>query len=335
MRETEKGKKNKKVYIFIISAVAVLLIVAILAVALWDSKYGFFPEQEVEVNELKYNGVSYEPRYGIETFLIIGLDKMSQDIEKGDFRNDSQADFLMLLVFDSVAKTYSAIQINRDTVTQMDTIGIDGHTLVGTVTKQIALAHTYGSGEKESCKNVARAVSKLLYGVDVNYYMSFTIDSIGIINDLVGGVTLEVLDDFSEVDKDLGLIKGETVTLNAKQARAYVQSRKDVGDSTNDNRMKRQQQFLDALQKQAEEKFEKDPDFAVNALAQMSEFIVTDTSSARLDALSQKTKEYEFKGIKKIDGETEIVKNLVEFYPDEDSLAKIVIESFYKVKEEK
>ena len=50
MRETEKGKKNKKVYIFIISAVAVLLIAAISAVALWDSKYGFFPEQELEVN---------------------------------------------------------------------------------------------------------------------------------------------------------------------------------------------------------------------------------------------------------------------------------------------
>ena len=330
MRKTEPGKKNKKIYI-LVSVIAVLLIAAILAVALLDSKYGFFPEQEVDNGELEYNGETYVPRYGIETFLLMGLDKASYDIEDNSYNNDSQADFLMLLVFDSVAKTYSAIQINRDTVTQMDTIGIDGHTIVGSVTKQIALAHTYGSGDEESCKNVARAVSNLMYDIDVNYYMSLTLDSVGVVNDLVGGVTLEVFDDFSGLDEDLGLVKGQTVTLNAKQAQAYVQARKDVADSTNESRMKRQQQFLDALQKQAEEKFETDPDFVMNAITQMSEFMVTDASSARLDTLSQKMKTYEFKGIVKMDGET-IVKEFVEFYPDKDALKKTVIDLFYEAK---
>ena len=55
MRKTEQGKKNKKIYI-LVSVIAVLLIAAILAVALLDSKYGFFPEQEVDNGELEYNG---------------------------------------------------------------------------------------------------------------------------------------------------------------------------------------------------------------------------------------------------------------------------------------
>ena len=325
MRKTESGKRNKKIYI-LVSVVAVLLIAAILAVALLDSRYGFFPEQDVDNGELEYNGETYVPRYGIETFLLMGLDKASYEIENNSYNNDSQADFLMLLVFDSVAKTYSAIQINRDTVTRMDTLGVDGHTIVGSITKQIALAHTYGSGGKESCKNVARAVSNLLYDVDVNYYMSLTLDSIGVVNDLVGGVTLEVLDDFSKLEDDFGLVKGQTVTLNAEQAQAYVQARKDVGDSTNESRMKRQQQFLDALQKQAKEKFQNDPEFVMTVITQMSEFMLTDASSARLDTLSQKMKTYEFKGILKMDGKTK-VEEFVEFYPNEDSLKKMVIDS--------
>lgn len=333
MRKTEKGKSNKKIYI-VVSIIAVLLIAAILAVAVMDAKYGIFPERDVNNGELEYKGQTYVPRYGIETFLLVGLDKAAADIENNSYNNDSQADFLMLMVFDSVSKTYSAIQINRDTIAKMDILGINGK-VVGTATKQIALSHNQGSGGKDSCRNVARAVSNLFYGVDVNYYMSLTLDSVGIINDLVGGVTLEVMDDFSELDDNLGLVKGETVTLSAKQAQAYIQARKDVGDSTNQNRMKRQSQYLEALQKQAEEQFKNDPNFVVNAISQMSEYMVTDASSGRLETMSNKMKEYEFKGVKQIDGNTEIVKNLVEFYPDKDDLMQTVIESFYELKEEK
>lgn len=331
MRKIELDKKSKIKYIFI-SGIAVLLIAAILTVAFVDSKYGIFPEHNADSDELVYNGEAYVPRYGIETFLLIGLDKQSLDVNADDYRNDSQADFLMLMVFDNVAKTYCAIQINRDTVVRMDRIGINGE-IVGSVTKQIALSHNYGSGGKDSCKNVSSAVSNLFYGVDIDHYMSVTLDSVGIINDLVGGVTLEVLEDFSAVDANLGLVKGATVTLNAEQAEAYVRARKDVGDGSNQNRMKRQNQYFEALQKQLDEKAKSDPEFIIDALTQMSDHTITDASSGRLDTLSQKIEEYEFKGIKEIDGNTRVANDMMEFHPNEDAFLKLVVESFYESKE--
>ena len=91
------------------------------------------------------------------------------------------------------------------------------------MTGQLALAHTYGSGEEDSCENTVLAVSNLLYGMEIDHYVSLTMDGVALLNDLVGGVTVEVLDDFSGIDDTL--VQGETVTLKGQQALTYVRSR--------------------------------------------------------------------------------------------------------------
>ena len=88
-------------------------------------------------------------------------------------------------------------------MTQIRILGVTGEP-AGTFTGQLALAHTYGSGEEDSCENTVLAVSNLLYGMEIDHYVSLTMDGVALLNDLVGGVTVEVLDDFSGIDDSPG-----------------------------------------------------------------------------------------------------------------------------------
>ena len=106
-------------------------------------------------------------------------------------------------------------------MTQIQILGVTEEP-AGSFTGQLALAHTYGSGEEDSCENTVLAVSNLLYGMEIDHYVSLTMDGVALLNDLVGGVPVEVLDDFSGIDDSL--VQGETVTLRGRQALTYVRS---------------------------------------------------------------------------------------------------------------
>jgi anionic cell wall polymer biosynthesis LytR-Cps2A-Psr (LCP) family protein len=71
---------------------------------------------------------------------------------------------------------------------------------MGTSEIQIAYAHAVGDGGAFSCENVVEAVSNYLGGVDIQSYIAMNIDSIAKINQLVGGVTVTIEDDFSAID---------------------------------------------------------------------------------------------------------------------------------------
>ena len=92
--------------------------------------------------------------------------------------NNQQADFLLLLVMDKQHETCTPIQLNRDTMTQIQILGVTGEP-AGTFTGQLALAHTYGSGEEDSCENTVLAVENLLYGMEIDHYVSLTMDGGG------------------------------------------------------------------------------------------------------------------------------------------------------------
>lgn len=323
-------KKSKIIKIVIISAIAIAVLAAILVViGILDSKIGLFPEQEQEDKILEHNGQEYVLKDGVETFLVMGLDKISGDVTADSYNNNQQADFLMLMVFDNNTKTYSTIHINRDTMAEVEVLGVEGNK-VGLIDTQIALAHTYGKGGSISNLNTAKSVSKLLYDVKVNHYMSLTLDSITIMNDLVDGVTLEVLNDFTGVEGAENLIKGETVTLTPEEALIYVQGRHGVESSTNIERMERQQQYLNAIRAEMEQRVKTDNEFLANAIIKMADHMESDCSTARLQEIGERMKTYEFVEIEEIEGETKVnSENMIEFYPYETALKELVIELFY------
>ncbi len=325
MRETGQNKGIFK--IIVICLVAVFLFSSVLlGISVWEKHQGKYADDEEFDTSVEYNGTVYEKKENIETFLVMGLDKFDADIKADSYNNDYQADFLMLFVFDNNNRKCSAIHINRDTMAQINILGVAGQK-VGSVIKQIALAHSYGNGKEVSCRNTADAVSDLLLGVQINHYVSLTMDSVPKINDLVGGVQVTVLDDFTGVDDSL--IKGQTVTLTGQQALHYVRTRYGLEDSTNSTRMQRQRQYIDALQKKFLQKVEENEQFLIDASIELDGCIVSDRSITQLQDLTKKFSEFSFDGIKTVEGKNVRGDKFIEFYPNEDSIEQTVIDLFY------
>lgn len=326
---------NNKIKLVLVSLAAALLITAILLTAVIFDRNKETSDVEGNLDKvMAYGGVDYVLKDRVETFLILGLDKYEENITSDSYNNNQQSDFLMLMVFDNEAKTYSTIHINRDTMVDIDVLGVAGNK-VDSVRKQIALAHTYGNGGAISNSNVARSVSSLLCDVRINYTMSLTLDSIGAMNGIVGGVTIdEVLDDFSDVEGGERLIKGaKDVTLTDAEAQLYVQHRRELDDSSNANRMIRQRQYLEAMRLKIEARAEADDEFPVKAALEMSEYMMYNCSETVLQGLAEKMQEYEFVEIKEIDGESSVgADGKMEFVPNEDSVKQLVINLFYKPK---
>ena len=277
-----------------------------------------------------YNGTAYAKRENLETVLLLGVDKFEGETPEG-YLNNQQADFLLLLVMDKENETCTPIQLNRDTMTQIQILGVTGEP-AGTFTGQLALAHTYGSGEEDSCENTVLAVENLLYGVGIDHYVSLTMDGVALLNDLVGGVTVEVLDDFSGIDDTL--VQGETVTLQGQQSLTYVRSRGGMEDSSNLRRMERQRQYLSALQQQLKAAVQQEDGFTLDALLQLNEYMVSDCTVNQLSDLGDSLAAYQVSDILPLPGDAREGEEFMEFTVDEAALQQLVMDVFYEPVEE-
>jgi anionic cell wall polymer biosynthesis LytR-Cps2A-Psr (LCP) family protein len=153
-------------------------------------------------------------------------------------------------------------------------------------------------------------------------------DGVPVYNDLVGGVTLEVLDDFSSIDASL--VKGNTVTLKGRQSLTYVRTRQGVGDETNVSRMARQRQYLNGLHEATVTKLKDDDAFAAELTTKMSEYIISDRSVTRLQVILEQFSSYSFNETLVLEGENKVGEKFMEFYPTKDSVLKTVIAAFYR-----
>ncbi len=322
-------KINKRILlrnVILIVAVAFVVVAALLVIKFYENRQGNLPVTSVTQNTVIYEGQEYTKKTNTETFLFIGLDKYEEEIDSDSYNNDQRADFLMLFVIDNKNKEYSAIHINRDTMADINILGLAGEK-VGSVNAQLALAHTYGDGDMSSCRNTADAVSGVLNGLNIDKYISVTMDSVPEFNDLVGGVEVEVLDDFSGVDDTL--VKGETVTLMGEHALNYVRTRFGLDDSTNKSRMERQRQYIISMQKKIQDVKSSDADFIFNAMDVIDKYMVSNCSVADLESKFNKISDYTMTEIYDIEGEYVLGEKNIEFYPDEASIEEVIMNVFY------
>lgn len=315
----------------VLLAMIILVCGVLFAINLWETKTQKQFDQNTSTgfdSVIEFEGKKYHLNENVETMLLIGLDKF-EVTDTESYTNDMQADFLMLLVVDNENKTFTGLHINRDTVTEVDVLGVAGDK-IDVNEQQIALAHTYGNGKEVSCRNTAVAVSNLL-NVEVDHYVSVTMDAVEVLNDYVGGVEVTVLDDFSGIDDSL--VKGKTVKLMGDRALTYVRSRYGLDDNTNNRRMVRQRQYIEALYQKALLCMEDDDSFVLNAASKLSSYIVSDCSANRLQTIAEKLAEYEFNGIQDLKGESVAGEKFMEFYPDTKALKETVVGLFYVPKD--
>lgn len=286
-------------------------------------------EQGFVSRTITRDGVSYYPRQDITVVMVLGIDQNGPVQATEGYINPGAADMAALLIFDDADKSCTVLQLNRDTMLEMPVLGVGGKN-AGTYYGQLALSHTYGSGMADSCENTRRTISNFLYGIRIDYYLAMNMDAISILNDAVGGVTVNVTDDFSHVDPTI--TKGQ-MTLRGEQAIRFVRTRRDVGDQLNISRIDRQKEYIGSFLKKFRSRYHSDLEFAATTYDQVLPYIVTDCSLNTITSLMDRYGDYEIREVVSPAGENVMGEEYYEFYADEDALDELILRLFYAPKE--
>ena len=284
-------------------------------------------QEQFHTRTIVRDGISYYPRQDITVVLLVGTDVDGKIQSSGSYNNKASADMVALLIFDEAKEEFCILSLNRDTMMDIPVLGLNGR-LAGSVYAQLATSHNYGTGLADSCENTRKAVSDFLYGLTIDHYFSMNMDGIGILNDSVGGVEVQILDDFSKVDPTL--IQGSTMVLNGEQAYSFVRSRASVGSKLNISRMERQRQYMEGFIASLQTTLSENDMFFADLWSDIADYAVTDCSTVVLNRLATDYGKYQFAGSVSIEGENVLGEKYYEFYADEQLLDELIIKLFYR-----
>ena len=327
-----KEHKNKTEFRAAAALAAVVLAAVLLFVGgSWLEKRAQKPETRTELPQgdqetVEVDGVTYRKKDDLTVILAMGIDHETQD--EYAYREAGQADFLRLIVLDGENKTVQQLQIDRDTITPVTVLGVLGDRY-DPVNQQISLGYAFGDGRQSSCEVTVEAVENLLGGQEIDQYLSLGLDGISTLNDLVGGVTVTLEDDFSAIDPSM--TKGTTLTLHGDQAEIFVRTRRSIGVGTNEARMARQEQYIQQLSTLLDEKMQEDKNFALTAYDAMEPYLYTNIPKGQLANEVWAAKDYQRLDTIKPDGTHQVGDDgFMEFYPDAESLQQAVLQLFYE-----
>ena len=326
---SRKEQVKKLVYILLILILVLLIVFS--GLRIMESTVLFKGQEQVEQTHsatIERNGIKYFPRQDITVMLLMGIDESGPVQQSESYNNTGEADMIALVIFDETNEQIDLLCLNRDTMLEMPALGIGGKN-AGTFYGQLALSHTYGSGLEDSCENTKKAVSDFLYGLDIQHYVALNLDAIAMLNDAVGGVTVNVTDDFSDVDATI--LQGE-MTLMGQQAIHYVQVRKDVGDQKNVSRMQRQQDYMEGFLK-AFRQANTEESFVIDTYDAVSDYMVTDFTTKSMATTLDKYSEYTLDEVITPEGEHQIKGQHNAFYADEQKLDEMILRLFYAPKQ--
>ena len=326
-----KKKKHTKEVVFFALILILVLVMLYSGLQILESTV-FFRGEETGRNPVSKtitrDGVDYFPRQDITVLMVLGIDQYGPVTSSNYYRNSGAADSIMLFVFDDTNEECTVLYVNRDTMLDMDVLGLKGE-YAGTAYGQLALAHTYGDGLQSSSQNVKNTLMKFFHGMTVDYYITMNMDAVPMMNDAVGGVTVTVTEDFSQVDPSITM--GE-VTLRGQQVLNYVRTRKDVGDQKNVSRMERQEQYVDGFLRALQNKEQTDANFLVELYDQVAPYLVSDCPLSTLTKMLDRYAHFTIKDVVTPEGRNIIGEEYYEFYADEEKLDELTVNLFYAAK---
>lgn len=331
-------KKGKKTALIAISAVSALALIFVSAFFIMTAigKHQFHkddtnistPTVEIEdENTITYNDKKYILNKDIVSILVMGIDR--SDIEKNlGSGNNGQADVIFVATMDTKTKKACIIPLSRETMTDINLYTEDGK-YIGTQNEQLCLAYAYGTDTQKCSENVMTSVKRLLCGININSYITFEMEAVSELTDMIGGVQLTSLEDFSS--GTLNAVKGQTVTLKGKSAINYIQYRGDDLEA-NARRMQRQKQFLSALINKTGNAVLSDFSNLATYYNGLSPYFSTNVSFAQTTYLAQNCLSLNLGDsidYKTIEGTLSMGEKWVEFRPYDESLLQTVIDVFY------
>lgn len=275
-------------------------------------------------NTVTLNGKTYKKRTDIRTVLFLGIDNTKTvEAEGAAVGNQGRADSMVLFVLDKTAKTTTALLISRNTMTEVDMYKANGD-LATSAVMQINMQYAFGNGPARGNFLMKRTVSELLYNTKIDGCVSMTLEGIAAIVDGMGGITLTMPEDYTDIDERYE--KGAVVTLNGEETERFVRYRDTEITGSAEDRLDRQDWFVHELFKQLKsagnlrEKLEA----MLNAA---DEYVEMDLNAETIKMLA----EYQMLDeTRKVPGKTETGKYHDEFYVDEEALRELVVELFYE-----
>lgn len=279
-------------------------------------------DAEKSSDTIVVDGEEYRLNTNIQTILFMGIDKNAKS-DMGDRAGENgQSDSLNLLIVDRETKKAQILQISRDSMVDIDIYSASGEKMISEP-GQIALQYAYGDGEEESCRLTAGKVSELLYGVNVDSYLSLTMEGMVKAADAIGGVTMTVPEDYTWIDPAFS--KGATLTMDGEMVEKYVRSRDTEVLDSNVQRMERQSQFMGALIEKLQNV--KETSNYLSLYQQMEPYMVTNMTADEMKSLS----EYDIDtNTLEVPGEVILKDGHAQFIIDNEALRKIILKTFYK-----
>lgn len=279
-----------------------------------------------------YNGKAYEYNDQVITILCMGIDQRTPEIEEKDYVSgeSGQADSIFLVVLDPVSHQLKVIAVSRDTMTEVPAFDYKGNYL-GESVNHLGLAYAYGNGKDTSCRYMVDAVSRLFYGIPVNGYAAFNMETISALNDAVGGVTVTVPEEEGLSAANKKLIPGATVTLTGDMAETFVRYRDTEVHGSNNMRMARQKQFLLSFFAQAVSAVKKDVSLPVTLYQEFSREMVTDIGLDNAVYLITEAADLSFteNDLVILQGESREGSVYDEVYVDDQALYELILDTFY------
>lgn len=276
-----------------------------------------------------HNGKAYKFNAQVVTILCMGIDQQSEQIEeKQDVSGESgQADSIFLVVLNPVSQQMNVIAISRDTMTEIASYDAKGN-YIGDVVNHLGLAYAFGNGKDTSCEYMVHAVSKLFYGIPINGYAAFNMETISRLNDAVGGVTVTVPEG-KDISDDLKA--GTTVKLKGSQAETFVRYRDTETEGSNNQRIVRQKEFLLNFFNSAVEAMKNDVSLPMTLYQEMTDEMVTDIGldNAVYLATEAVSMRFDESNLIVLPGEAKAGKVYDEFYVDDAKLYELILDTFY------
>lgn len=346
-RHHKKKLKWWKVLLIILGVIASLVVASaiVIAVMIGKGKAGLYERSKgktaniqsdnsvdesdgikMKDNWITHKGKIYEYNDEILTFYVMGIDKKSVDDDSAITMGQSDANFLITL--NPKTKEMNVIAINRDTM--IDLVVYDyGGSYVETRRGQLALQHAYGRNDVESAEHQMNAISQLFYGIPINGYVSLKLESIPVINDSVGGVTVTCNEDLTE--KNSQLYEGATVNLVGNMAYDFVQERTKTYEGAR-RRLDRQKIYIKSFVETAKTKIKGGNLTLIYDLYNaLSSYMCTNLTVDQAAYLASIAKDYKFdmNNIRSLEGETVQGERYEEFNVDDEYLQDLIVEIFY------
>ena len=327
--------KNKRGRL-IIAIVIVLLVVIGIVTGVYSFKHFENKKYRQSVNTnvsqandntVYFDGKQYEYNYNLKNILFLGIDNESEIKLKNNPGTGGQADCIMILSIDGEKKTSRILQISRDSMTDVDIYDTQG-AYYTTINAQLATQYAYGNTASTSGWAMKKTVGELLYDLPIYGYITLDIAGIPLLNNYVGGVTITIPEDYTEINPTF--VKGNTITLDGEQAEKYVRYRDTSAKGSNQLRMRRQVHYIPALVDEIRNYVGNSEKKAEEITSLLEPYLITDLSSDDISELTDYT--WDVKQVSYVPGKVVPGEKYEEFHINEKKLQEMIINLFYKLK---